>query len=95
MLGVLNVKQDIRECLQKHVDIAGLDLLEGVDFPELSGLFIDWVTEGSSSFTKQATIIEHYAKKGVSTVLFDRFMGITRTEYNWLNKFNVSFLEPS
>ncbi len=95
MLGILNVKQDIRECLQKHVDIAGLDLLEGVDFPDLSGLFIDWVTEGSSSFTKQATIIEYYAKKGVPTVLFDRFMGITRTEYNWLNKFNVSFLEPA
>jgi len=95
MLGVLNVKQDIRECLQKHVDIAGLDLLEGVDFPDISGLFIDWVTEESSSFTKQAVIIEHYAKKGVPTVLFDRFMGISHQEYMWLSKFNVSFLEPA
>jgi len=95
MLGILNVKQDIRECLQEHVDIAGLDLLEGVDFPEISGLFIDWVTNESSSFTKQATLIEHYAKTGVPTVLFDRFFGITHQEYTWLSKYNVSFLEPA
>ena len=95
MLGVLNVKQDIRDALQKHVDIAGLDSLEGVDFPDVSGLFIDWVANESGSFTKQAAIIEHYAKKGVPTVLFDRFFGITHQEYMWLSKFNVSFLEPA
>ena len=95
MLGVLNVKQDIRDALQKHVDIAGLDSLEGVDFPDVSGLFIDWVSNESGSFTKQATIVEHYAKKGVPTVLFDRFFGITHQEYMWLSKFNVSFLEPA
>ena len=96
MLGVLNMKQDMRDALvSKNVDIAGLDLLEGVDFPDISGLFIDWVTNESSSFAKQATIVDHYAKKGVPTVLFDRFSGITHQEYIWLNKFNVSFLEPA
>lgn len=96
MLGVLNVKQDIRDALsRKNVDIAGLDLLEGVDFPDISGLFIDWVTNESDRFPKQATIVDNYVKKGIPTVLFDRFMGITHQEYNWLRKYNVSFLEPA
>ena len=95
MLGTLNVKEDLRSGLQKHKDIAGLDLLEGIDFPQISGLLIDWVTNQDQNFSKQAAIIEHYVKKGIPTVIFDRYFGITQQEYLWLNKFNVSFLEPA
>ena len=98
MIGLYNTKCDLRKGLEAVFDICGLDELEvdGKNFPKIEALFIDWKSNiNKLEFAHQAVIVENYVKKGIPTVIFDRYMVISFKEYNWLRKFNVSFFEPA
>jgi len=98
MIGLLNVKSDLKEVLRNSVEIQELD--NYIDpHPVLSGLFVDWRpnTSGaaeSPQFALQGIYVEHYAKAGTPIVIFDRHLALTNTEYSWLKKFNITFCEP-
>jgi hypothetical protein len=97
MIGLYNIQSDIRTRLEKIFDICGLDQFE-VDskFPKLNGLFVDWKDKDINEyeFAHQAVIIENYVKEGIPVIIFDRYLKLTFKEYNWLQKFNTTFLEP-
>lgn len=96
MIGLLNIRDDLRNGLSQHLDMGTLDEVLQGEFPEVDGIFVDWVTKDSEDdFVKQAVLVEHYVKKGVPTVIFDRHLALTRKEYTWLGKFNTTFLEPA
>ena len=91
MLGTFNICKD----LKKNLDRELLELDSVDDLPEVSGLFIDWITKEHSMFPKQAVIIEHYVKAGIPIIIYDRWLALEKQEFNWLKKFNVSFFEPA
>lgn len=93
MIGVCNIDNDMKSELSKFVEVR--DLNDSSDFVELNGLAIDWVDKNSDNFVTQAAMVEHYARKSIPIVIYDRFMSVTPKEYSWLKKFNVSFLEPA
>lgn len=104
MLGLLHTKSDLEKNLSKYFDVCVLDkhhvvgsnYIEDKKFPDLDGLFIDWISNRNEfEFAHQAVIIENYIKKGIPTILFDRYLSLTHKEYNWLRKFNITFLEPA
>ena len=71
-----------------------------VKFPELRGLFIDWINtpnkvKPSKEYAHQAALISYYSKKNIPIIIFDRYMCITSKEYKWLTKFNAYFYEPA
>ena len=90
MLGVFNIQEDLWTELDKTRKMVTLE-----HFPDVSGLFIDWVTKDHIEFPKQAAIIEHYVKKGVPIIIYDRFFSLEKKEFNWLKKFDISFFEPA
>lgn len=92
MLGLLNVKKDLRDSLSQVLSICNLD--ETVELPELQALFIDWLPNTNELFGKQALVVENYIKSGIPTVIFDRYLSLSNEELAWLRKFNVSFFEP-
>lgn len=97
MIGLYNTKCDLRKKLEKDFDVAGLDKLEpDQGFPKIEGLFIDWKTNSNElEFAHQAVVIENYLKKGIPTIIFDRYLAINFKEYSWLKKFNITFFEPA
>lgn len=97
MLGLLNTKSDLNQNLSKHFDVCVLDNVQvDKDLPDLNGLFIDWISDQDEfEFAHQAVIIENFIKKGIPTVLFDRHLTLSYKEFSWLNKFNITFLEPA
>lgn len=71
------------------------NLSETDDLPYLEGLYINWVDRSQKKeFGRQAFVIDHYLKK-IPIVIYDEKMCITRKEFDWLKKFNVSFFEPA
>lgn len=92
MLGLFNVSKDLEirlgQVLQTHN--FNTDIL-----PEIQGLFIDWLPNTHEMFGKQAMIVETYIKSGIPTIIYDRFMTLSKKEFLWLQKFNVSFFEPA
>ncbi len=96
MLGLLNVKNDLKQNLSKHFDVYILDKTQPDDLPDLDNLFIDWISnQDEFEFAHQAVIIENYIKKGIPTIVFDRYLVLSYKEFSWLNKFNITFLEPA
>ena len=96
MIGLLNIRDDLRNGLSQYLDMGTLDEIPQGEFPEIDGIFVDWVTKDfEDDFVKQAVLVEHYVKKGVPTVIFDRHLALTRKEHTWLGKFNTTFLEPA
>jgi hypothetical protein len=70
--------------------------VESEELPFLDGLIIDWVDKSNkNAFLKQAVLVEHYIKKRVPTVIYDRTFVLISKEYNWLQKFNTFFFEPA
>ncbi len=90
MLGVFNIKEDLWKILSKSRKMITLE-----HFPDVSGIFIDWVKKDHLEYPKQAAIIEHYVKKGVPIIIYDRFLTLGKKEFNWLKKFDISFFEPA
>jgi hypothetical protein len=91
MLGVLNIEHNLKlGLMEQGITVSGID-----ELPEVSALFIDWITKDNALFGKQAVAVEHYVKAGIPIVIFDRHFSLTQKEYSWLNKFNVTFLEPA
>jgi hypothetical protein len=73
--------------MEQGITVSGID-----ELPEVSALFIDWITKDNALFGKQAVAVEHYVKAGIPIVIFDRHFSLTQKEYSWLN---VTFLEPA
>ena len=93
MIGICNLCVDMVSELSKHIEIK--DMFGSSDFPKIDGLIIDWVDKSNDNFITQAAMVEHYARESIPIVVYDRFMSVTQKEFSWLNKFNVSFLEPA
>ncbi len=95
MIGILSLNDNIIQELGKHFSIK--NLYEMANFPEIDGLFIDWV-DGKlmpKQFAFQALIIEQYVRKRIPVVVFDGNLVMTRKEFEWLKKFKVFFFEPA
>lgn len=94
MLGVYNIEFPLKFELQKHYNIFNE---WGVDFPKIDALYIEWIKKSNSkSYSLQATIVYRYIKKKIPIVIFDRYLLMTRKEFEWLRKFNNVFLfEPA
>jgi hypothetical protein len=86
MLGVLNIRPDLKAKLSQHFEVT--------ESGKIDGLFIDWVPKSNDDFAKQAVMVEEHVKRGIPTVIYDRYLNITTQEYMWLRKFNVTFFEP-
>lgn len=95
MIGFFNCERQLVNRFNNSIVIN----IEGDDFPEVDGLVVDWVLSDRKNptieFARQASIIEEYVKKGIPTVIFDRFSSITFKEHKWLRKFNTELFEPS
>lgn len=92
MIGILNIKDDLRKELS---DLGTFYDLASADPEDLKGMYIDWVPKYHSLFLKQAEIIEKWVKKKIPIVIFDRYFSLTWKEFSWLNRFNVFFFEPA
>lgn len=94
-LGTLNID----EVLANHFpESYNLIPIEGEDLPDIDALFIDWIPRGKKripSFVQQAKVINEYIKKNTRTIIFDRYLGLTSKEFEWLKKFDVVFTEPA
>jgi len=72
------------------------------DFSDMDFIIIDWFPQSiidkdkrwHLSYVKQANIVEKYVKK-IPMLIFDRYLSITKKEYDYLKKFNVYFFEPA
>lgn len=87
----------MQKALSKKTEVV---VLKDTTFPKVDGLIIDWVytpnkKNPSKEFAHQAFLTNEYIKKGVKTVIFDKHMSITDSEYKWLSKFNTMFFEPA
>jgi len=97
-IGCINTEKTLVYELSKISEIASIDEDSKVEF---DALFIDWIPlsrknpENTPKLLHQAQIVEKYIIKKIPTVIFDRHLGISSKEYNWLRKFNVSFCEPA
>jgi hypothetical protein len=94
MIGIHNIDIYLERKLLKEFSILKYDD-QTIDFSDVDGLIIDWVDKNNKLFIKQAAIIEHYVRKNIPIVIFDRYMSITGKEFSWLKKFNVHFFEPA
>ncbi len=95
LLGTLNIEENLGRELAKDYFIHPM---KGDELPEIDALFIDWIPRAkkkSPSVVLQATVVDHYVKKKVPTIIFDRFLGVTNKEYKWLKKFKTYFFEPA
>jgi len=94
MIGLCNVDKNMSSRLSKFLDVKELDTKDS--FSHLDGIFFNWVDKMSpEKWTKQAALMDIYTKKKIPIVLFDRYLSISRKEYNWLKKFRVFFFEPA
>jgi len=94
MIGLCNVDKNMSTKLSKFFDIKELD--DEDSFPYLDGVFVDWANYMSpAEWTKQAALMDTYTKKKIPIVLFDRYLSLSKKEYNWLKKFKVFFFEPA
>jgi len=94
MIGVYNIKSDLKQNLSKVFQLCDLLKVHN-DFPKIDGLFVDWLPSTDNLFSHQAVIIDTYVKQGIPTIIFDRYFNLTYEHYNWLSKFSVTFLEPA
>ena len=97
MIGLYNVDGDLYESL---TTLKTIKLNVDMKFPELKGLFIDWIDtlnkkKPSKEYVYQAALITYYSKKNVPIVIFDRYMCITTKEFKWLTKYNTHLYEPA
>jgi len=94
MIGLCNVDKNMSSRLSKFLDVKELDTKDS--FSHLDGIFFNWVDKMSpEKWTKQAALMDTCTKKKIPIVLFDRYLSISRKEYNWLKKFRVFFFEPA
>jgi len=95
LLGTLNIEEDLgRELSKDHF----MHPMKSGELPDIDALFIDWIPRAkkkSPTVVLQATVVDHYVKKKVPTIIFDRFLGVTNKEYKWLRKFKTYFFEPA
>lgn len=68
---------------------------------DYTSVFIEWIPtiKGTNqkkvnALLNQTEILEKYGKT-LPIVIFDKYRSMTKTEYNWLKKFKVTFFEPS
>lgn len=97
-IGCINAEKTLVDELAKISEVEPIG--EGGKL-EFDTMFIDWIPlsrknpENTPKLLHQAQIVEKYITKKIPTVIFDRHLGISSKEYNWLRKFNVSFCEPA
>lgn len=94
-LGTLNVDEVLASYFPKSYELVPLN---GEELPEIDALLIDWVPRGKKktpAVIQQAKIINHYVKQKKRTVIYDRYLGLTVHEFEWLKKFDVVFTEPA
>jgi hypothetical protein len=95
MIGKYDINNIFPEELSETMEIQPLEVESG-ELPFLDGLIIDWVDKADkNAFSKQALLVEHYIKKRVPTVIYDRNFTLLNKEYNWLQKFKTFFFEPA
>ena len=92
MIGIFDITNNFKKIfLESYTVIGSIENL-----PKLEGLYIDWVDRSDrENFAIQAFLLEHYTKKKVPTVVYDRYMKVKYKEYKWLDKFNTYFFEPA
>lgn len=94
MIGLYNVEKNMVQRLSEPLSAYSF-LIGDTKFPKLDGLIIDCVSKDNyKSWVYQAALIEEYSKK-TKIVMFDRHFSITKKEFDWLKKFNVTFFEPA
>jgi len=94
MFGIYNCESNLRFELKKSYNIFE-DWYK--KFPDIKSLFIDWIPKSNNkTYHLQATIVDKYVKRKIPIVIFDRYLSMTKKEYEWLRKFNNVFLfEPA
>jgi hypothetical protein len=95
ILGTLNMDEVLADYFPGTYEMIPLT---GEELPEVDALFIDWIPRGKKktpAIIQQAKVINHYVKHKKRTVIFDRYLGMTSNEHEWLKKFNVVFTEPA
>lgn len=94
-LGVFNCDRRLIEWLTSY-DIMNLD--NGEEYPNIDALIIDWLPRNISSkekLARQAALVDFYANKKKTIVLFDRYLDVNEREFKYLKKFNTFFFEPA
>jgi len=95
MIGILS--KEVNHEFVKKLDMP-VDIIKEDSFPDISGLFIDWVPKlpnSEDAWLKQASLLQYYIKKDIPIVIFDRYFYLNEKEVNWIKKFNVSLFEPA
>lgn len=100
MIGFYNVQNSLRDRFaDKYKNIFIFNETQPPDnFPDLDALLIDWAKRTKNltpKFIAQGAIVDYYARKKIPIVIYDRYMSVIFGEYNWLNKYGVSFFEPA
>lgn len=94
MIGLCNVDNKMSTKLSKFFNVKELNNKD--IFDNLDGILFDWTNKiKPEKWTKQATLMDIYTKKKIPIVLFDRYLSVSKKEYNWLKKFRVFFFEPA
>jgi len=94
MIGLYNIEKNMVQELSKSLEIYEFSVGD-VSFPKLDGLIIDCIDKSAyKAWVYQAALIDKYSKK-TKIVMFDRHFSITKKEFDWLKKFNVTFFEPA
>jgi len=91
MIGTINLDNLILDKISQTVEITGIESKQYID---IDGLIIDWVGKEHDRFVDQVKATDHYVRKRIPIVVYDRYMRITIKEYEWLSKFHVKFFEP-
>jgi len=101
ILGTLNIDSILLEELHKNaVKTVSLEKDQDVSY---DAIFIDFfptksdnTPEKAAKLVLQATVIEKNVKKKKPIIIFDRYLGLTQKEYNWISSSVKSkFFEPA
>jgi len=97
-LGVINCDKKLLEWLPKSYDLVYLDKKETGKLPDIDALLIDWMPRymtNKEKLARQVSLVDIYANKKKTIVLFDRYLDMNEKEYGYLKKFNTFFFEPA
>ncbi|GEM_PF-2384210 len=100
ILGTLNTDKSLSDELSKQgITIVPLDINQSI---ACDAFFIDFhptksdkTPQKAAKLVAQAFVLEESVKKKKPVLLFDRYLGLTKKEYNWLNSTKIRFLEPA
>ncbi len=100
ILGTLNTDKSLSDEISKQgITIVSLDTNPNT---ACDAFFIDFhptksdkTPQKAAKLVTQALVLEDAVKKKKPVLIFDRYLGLTLKEYNWLNSSRTKFFEPA